>query len=286
MPYTIVERGTTNTTDYRIYFKNTENGAYVSPFHDIPLVDASGLYNMVIEIPRWTNEKMEISRDDPLNPIKQDIKKGNLRFVPNIFPHHGYIWNYGAIPQTWENPEIKDEHTGYYGDNDPIDALEIGSRIAKRGEVLQVKILGVIALIDEGETDWKIVTINKNDPLFDTLKDIGDVEKHLPGLLKATVEWLRMYKIPDGKPENQFAFNSEFKDKAFATKIVQETHSHWKSLITRDEAKINLMNTSLDDEKNTIGEPVAEHIVMSTPAYVVGKPADDSVGKWHYVQLK
>ena len=24
------------------------------------------------------------------------------RFVANCFPHHGYIWNYGAIPQTWE----------------------------------------------------------------------------------------------------------------------------------------------------------------------------------------
>jgi hypothetical protein len=34
-----------------------------------------------------------------LNPIKQDVKKGKLRFVANCFPHHGYIWNYGAIPQ-------------------------------------------------------------------------------------------------------------------------------------------------------------------------------------------
>lgn len=34
-----------------------------------------------------------------MNPIKQDVKKGKLRFVANCFPHHGYIWNYGAIPQ-------------------------------------------------------------------------------------------------------------------------------------------------------------------------------------------
>ena len=26
----------------------------------------------------------------------------SIRFVANCFPHHGYIWNYGAIPQTWE----------------------------------------------------------------------------------------------------------------------------------------------------------------------------------------
>lgn len=34
-----------------------------------------------------------------MNPIKQDVKKGKLRYVANVFPHKGYIWNYGAIPQ-------------------------------------------------------------------------------------------------------------------------------------------------------------------------------------------
>ena len=27
-----------------------------------------------------------------MNPIKQDVKKGKIRFVRNCFPHHGYIW--------------------------------------------------------------------------------------------------------------------------------------------------------------------------------------------------
>lgn len=85
-----------------------------------------------------------------MNPIKQDVKKGKPRFVANCFPHHGYIWNYGALPQTWENPEHLDDATGCKGDNDPIDVLEIGYRVAKRGEILQVKILGTLALIDEG----------------------------------------------------------------------------------------------------------------------------------------
>jgi len=54
---------------------------------------------MIVEVPRWTNAKMEISTEEPFNPIKQDIKKGRLRYVRNCFPHHGYIWNYGAFPQ-------------------------------------------------------------------------------------------------------------------------------------------------------------------------------------------
>ena len=57
---------------------------------------------MVVEIPRWTQAKMEISKTDRFNPICQDVKKEKLRFVNNVFPYHGYIWNYGALPQTWE----------------------------------------------------------------------------------------------------------------------------------------------------------------------------------------
>ena len=52
-----------------------------------------------------------------------------MRFVDNCFPHHGYIWNYGAIPQTWENPDETDTHTGEKGDNDPIDICDLGSRV-------------------------------------------------------------------------------------------------------------------------------------------------------------
>jgi hypothetical protein len=41
----------------------------------------------------------QISKEELLNPIKQDVKKGKLRYVRNCFPHKGYLWNYGAFPQ-------------------------------------------------------------------------------------------------------------------------------------------------------------------------------------------
>ena len=83
---------------------------------------------------------------EKLNPIKQDIKKEKLHFVCNCFPHHGYIWNYGALPQTWD-PNNVDVSTGCKG---PLDVCEIGQRVAKCGEVRQVKILGTLALINKG----------------------------------------------------------------------------------------------------------------------------------------
>ena len=43
---------------------------------------------------------------------------------------------------------------------------------------------------------------------------------------------LSIYKIPDGKPENQFAFSGEAKNKKYATEIIHECHEAWRRLIT------------------------------------------------------
>lgn len=67
-----------------------------------------------------------------------------------------------------------------------------------------------------------------------SLADVADIEKHYPGLMKATIEWFKIYKIPDGKPENKFAFNGEAKSKDFASRIVEEVHQHWQNLIKRE----------------------------------------------------
>ena len=42
----------------------------------------------------------------------------------------------------------------------------------------------------------------------------------------------RIYKIPDGKPENQFAFSSEAKNKKYATEIIHECHEAWRRLVS------------------------------------------------------
>ncbi len=84
--YEIVERGQLHTLNYRAYFRDVKTNTIVSPFHDIPLVneqytssgDSQGnvIYNMVVEVPRWANAKMEINKQLKLNPIVQDVKSG------------------------------------------------------------------------------------------------------------------------------------------------------------------------------------------------------------------
>ena len=61
-----------------------------------------------------------------------------------------------------------------------VDVVEIGERQAKIGEVLKVKPLAVLAMIDEGELDWKVVAISVDDPKADLVNNTDDVEKHFP----------------------------------------------------------------------------------------------------------
>jgi inorganic pyrophosphatase len=47
------------------------------------------------------------AQDEEGTPIKQDTKKGKLRFYP-----YNINWNYGLLPQTWEDPAHKAEDIG------------------------------------------------------------------------------------------------------------------------------------------------------------------------------
>jgi len=287
--YTAEERGVENTDTYKVFVKDDDGP--ISPFHDIPFKAGPDTYNVVIEIPRWTNAKMEIDTKSPLHPIVQDQKKGKLRYVGNSFPHHGYIWNYGAIPQTWENPNHIEDSTGCRGDNDPVDICEIGHRVAKRGDVLEVKVLGILAMVDDGETDWKVIVIDVNDPLAPSLNSMDDVDAAMPGFKEATREWFRIYKIPDGKPENVFGFDGAFQDVAFATKILEETHVFWKQLVGVEEpgeepGKLSISCVNVEGAKEVLSREDAADLMAKCCEFTAGPERDSSVDTWHYVHLQ
>ncbi|CAH0049627.1 unnamed protein product [Clonostachys solani] len=281
--YTLRKVAPANTLEHRVYIE--KDGIPVSPFHDIPLYanKEQNILNMVVEIPRWTNGKLEISKEELFNPIKQDIKKGKLRFVRNCFPHKGYLWNYGAFPQTWEDPNSVHPETKAKGDNDPLDVCEIGELVGYTGQVKQVKVLGVMALIDEEETDWKVIVIDINDPLAPKLNDIEDVERHLPGLLRATNEWFRIYKIPDGKPENQFAFTGECKNKDYALDVVRECGEAWERLITGKTAGngVSIGNTSVSRSTGFI--PANQVPALPPHQELQPEKIDSSIDKWFFI---
>ena len=196
----------------------------ISPWHDVPLNNPDGSYNFICEIPKWTRRKMEIAPGEEFNPIKQDTKNGKLR----EYKWGDMMFNYGAMPQTWEDPAHVTEPLGTAGDNDPIDVVEIGVKQWPMGSIVRVKVLGVLALIDDGETDWKVIAIAETDPLAPLLNDVADVEAHIPGCITAVHDWLRDYKAPK---INEYGFDGQCMDRAFAEAAIAETHEFWEKLV-------------------------------------------------------
>ena len=118
----VIKEGKYGTKNYKLYPE--VNGKMISSWHDVPLIaDKAGLYNMVVEIPMYSTAKMEVTKDQIDNPIMQDIKDNKPRYYSYGVP----FFNYGLLPQTWEDPTISDPETKALGDGDPIDAIEVGS---------------------------------------------------------------------------------------------------------------------------------------------------------------
>ncbi|KAJ8599325.1 hypothetical protein CTAYLR_005348 [Chrysophaeum taylorii] len=218
---TTIAHGTYGTSDYALFL--TLAGKQVSPWHDIPLTSygGGGQYNMVTEIPMYTTAKMEVTKDKWFNPIMQDTNKDGS---PRYYTYGTPFFNYGLLPQTWEDPA-----TG--GDDDPLDVIEVGDGPLDMGSVTPVVVLGSLHLIDEGEDDHKIIALRASDPRAATVKTLADLETSTPGITAKLVDWLKMYKTSDGKPENTLANNDEPVLPADAVAIISECHDRWTALL-------------------------------------------------------
>lgn len=227
----VTAEGQYGTKDFTVYFK--KDGRTISPWHDLPLRaagsgaalpvgSADGFYTGVIEIPMHTTAKLEVQKALPNNPIKQDMHDdGSARF----YLYGNPPFNYGLLPQTWEDPNWLSD--GYRADNDPLDIIELGSGPLPTGSVLRVKVLGALKLIDGGEADTKILVIREEEA--GTVRDLPALERVRPGTITRLIDWLKNYKTPDGKPANPLV--SEIPSSpADAAAIIEECHVRWQML--------------------------------------------------------
>jgi len=143
-------------------------------------------------------------------------------------------------------------------------------------------------MIDEGETDWKVICIDVKDEMADKLNSLEDVEAYKPGYLDDTRKWFRTYKIPDGKPENNFAFDGAYKDKAFADKIIAECYDQWKQLVNGEcDSKLAIENVSVDGSKSKISGADATGVMEAAPATAAPAAITDmKASRWFYLDAK
>jgi 3'-phosphoadenosine 5'-phosphosulfate synthase len=224
---------------------------YDSWWHDIPYKPADpeepNIINFVTEIPMHMAAKMEVQKTYANNAIAQDSNKDGS---PRYYSYGTPFFNYGFVPQTWEDPNLKSAQ-GYGGDNDPVDIMEFGSIPLKMGSLRRCRVLGSLELIDAGETDHKIICIALHESDDDEAQEaanifsLDDLEKWKPGVMDRLRDWLKRYKTSDGKPENSLASDTP-KSIEQAMAVVEETHNHWKSLCGHDGSALSQWSGKID----------------------------------------
>ena len=225
------------------------DGQIGSWWHDVPLKAsgaAEGTFNFIVEISKGTSAKMETTKEAENNPMMQDTKKGALRF----YNYGVTFFNYGLFPQTWDDPNVKDEAAKTVGDNDPLDVIELGGPARPMGTILSTaKVIGNLRMLDSGETDDKVIVVDAADPQMASINSVGDLQRAKPGLVERLVDWLTNYKaVAKLTKLNAFA-SKDPESQADAVKRVMQSHEHWKALVAdgstvKHDAKFFLPKTT------------------------------------------
>ncbi len=143
-------------------------------WHEISLgEDVPNTINTIIEIPEGSNNKYEIDKATGL--IKLD--RANYSSAP-------YPFDYGFAPQTlWE-------------DNDPLDVVVLTTFPLHPGILVKVRPVAVMEMIDDGESDYKIIGVPSDDKRWDDTQDLNDLNKHK---IKEIEHFFKTYKELKGK---------------------------------------------------------------------------------------
>jgi inorganic pyrophosphatase len=117
----------------------------------------AGEINVVIEIPKGSNNKVEWDRKLKVFTID--------RIEPSAFPKPT---NYGFIPQTLDE------------DGDELDVLLIANGALPMNTYIKSRVLGVMKFTDDGEVDDKILCVPTDDrEAGNQIKTLDDVPAQL-----------------------------------------------------------------------------------------------------------
>ncbi len=111
---------------------------------------------VIVEIPQGSAVKYELDKDSGVLMVD--------RFASSTMV---YPFNYGFIPNT------------HAEDGDPVDVLVLSTYPVIPGCGINVRPIGMLEMEDEAGIDTKIlaVPVDKIDPFYAHIKDIGDVDE-------------------------------------------------------------------------------------------------------------
>jgi inorganic pyrophosphatase len=170
-------------------------------WHDIdPGTDES--VNAIIEIQKFSKNKYEIDKDTGLIALDRVMHTAQ-----------DYPFDYGFVPQTlWD-------------DGDPLDVVLLTTYPLVPGILVPVRMVGIMNMIDDGDSDAKIIAVPKKDPRFDDVKDLDDVNKHT---LKEIEHFFSTYKKVQNKHVEVQGFDDAAAAKAAFLKSREQYTSKYK----------------------------------------------------------
>ncbi len=131
------------------------------------------LVNAVIEIPLEGISKYEYDKE--LHVFRLDR---------NLFSPVHYPGDYGFIPSTLGD------------DGDPLDVLVLVDTPSFPGCVQEVRPIGVLEMIDQGQGDEKILCVGEGNPRYNDVNEYSDIYPHI---LKEITHFFSIYKDLEGK---------------------------------------------------------------------------------------
>lgn len=164
-----------------------------SPWHTVSCgKNAPGTVNGIIEIPKNNRAKYELDKDS-----------GLLKLDRVLYSSVYYPANYGFIPQT------------YCDDKDPLDIVVLSQIAIVPMCIVLSKVIGVMRMLDGGESDDKIIAVATHDMSVSHINDISELPEHFMHELRSFFE---DYK----KLENKTVKVKEFQGAIVAKEIVKK----------------------------------------------------------------
>ena len=140
--------------------------------HDISAGTAEKI-NAIIEIPKYSKNKYEI-----------DKETGMIALDRVMHSAQDYPFDYGFVPQT------------YWHDDDALDVLLLTTHPLQSGILVAVRPVALLKMIDGGDNDDKVIGVPVEDPRWNNVKDVSDINPHT---LKEIEHFFATYKKVQGK---------------------------------------------------------------------------------------
>jgi inorganic pyrophosphatase len=140
--------------------------------HDIPAGSAEKM-NVIIEIPKFSKNKYEIDKETGIIALDRVMHSAQ-----------DYPFDYGFVPQT------------LFDDGDALDVVLLTTYPLAPGILVKARPVAIMEMTDGGERDDKVVAVPADDPRFDHIKDIGDLNPHFQ---KEMTHFFETYKKVQNK---------------------------------------------------------------------------------------